>query len=332
MKELYPLKFNTIPKEKIWGGKKLTNLLNKDFDEDINIGESWEISGVKENISIVKNGFLANNSLQDIIEIYMGDIVGDRIYNQFGIEFPLLIKFIDATDVLSVQVHPDDQLAKKRHNAYGKTEMWYVLQSDQRAEIITGFKKEISKEKYLNALKNNNIKELLNIEISQPGDVFYIPAGRVHAIGAGNLLTEIQQTSDVTYRIYDWDRKDKNGKSRELHTDLAIDAINFKDCDNYKTKYKVTKNKPSTIIESDKFVTNMLSLSKSIHRDYHLLDSFVILICTEGKFNIAYENNQKISFEKGETLLIPAVLEKIDIETIENGKILEVYYPLDHSL
>src|SRR3972149_1007896 len=199
MSHLYPLKFKPIFKDKIWGGDKIKTLLNKDFSPLPNCGESWEISGVQDEISVVSNGFLIGNNLQELIEIYMGDLVGDQVYQKYGIEFPLLIKFIDAHDDLSIQVHPNDKLAMQRHNAYGKTEMWYIIDADRGAKLISGFNTEVTKDAYIKHLENNTLNLILNYEEVKAGDVFFMPAGRVHAIGKGILLTEIQQTSDITY-------------------------------------------------------------------------------------------------------------------------------------
>lgn len=224
---LYPLKFNPILKDKIWGGSKLKTVLNKDFSPLPNAGESWEISGVEGDVSVVSNGFLEGNNLEELIEIYMGDLVGDHVYENFGIEFPLLIKFIDANDVLSIQVHPDDVLSKERHNAFGKTEMWYVIEADKGSELIVGFNQKVDKDTYIKKLEEGRLEEILNNEPVAKGSCFFIPAGRVHAIGKGILLAEIQQTSDVTYRIYDFNRTDDKGTPRELHTELAVDAIDY---------------------------------------------------------------------------------------------------------
>ena len=221
---LYPLKFHPILKKKIWGGERLAY---KSKEHDESIGESWEISAVEDNISVVSNGILADNDLQELIEVYMGDLVGDHIYEKFGVEFPLLIKYIDANDDLSIQVHPDDETAKERHNAYGKTEMWYIVDADKDASLVLGFNHEIDKATYLQALHQNKLMDLLNVQKVKKGESFFIPAGLVHAIGKGCLIAEIQQTSDITYRIYDYNRKDANGNTRELHTDLATDVIDY---------------------------------------------------------------------------------------------------------
>jgi len=327
MNQLYPLRFKSIFKEKIWGGQNLKSDLNKKIPSGKKIGESWEISGVDENISMVDNGFLADNELNELIEVYMGDLVGDRIYDQFGNEFPLLIKFIDANDVLSIQVHPDDELAQKRHNSSGKTEMWYIISAENDAELISGFNHEMDKEHYLNHLRNNELPQILNYEKVKPGDVFFIPAGRVHAIGSGIVLAEIQQTSDITYRIFDWNRKDGLGNERELHTEQALDAIDFNSYDNYKTDYTSEKNTSSEIIKNQYFQTNILDFDENIEKNYNQLDSFVIYMCLEGEFEINYYESETIKIKKGETVLIPAVIEHLILIPVVQSKLLEVFIP-----
>ena len=325
MEGLYPLKFHPIYKDKVWGGDKIKTILNKDFGKLPNCGESWEISAVEGNISVVSNGYLAGNDLQELAEIYMGDLMGEKIYERFGIEFPLLIKFIDANDDLSIQVHPDNGLSKKRHNAYGKTEMWYVLQSEKGAKLNSGFNQEVDQEKYLKFLDEKKLTEILNFEEVAPGDVFFIPAGRVHAIGSGILLTEIQQTSDVTYRIYDYERKDDKGNTRELHTDLALGAIDFSLHEKYKTDYKETLNESSEIVSCDYFTTNVMIFDQPLQKDYNELDSFVIYICLDGSYEIETENGSETA-QKGETVLIPASLENVKLSPkTASVKLLEVY-------
>ncbi|HER08916.1 MAG TPA: mannose-6-phosphate isomerase, partial [Bacteroides sp.] len=203
-RKLYPLKFKPILKDKIWGGSRLREVLGKEASD--RAGESWEISGVSGDISVVENGFLAGNDLTELVEVYMGDLVGEHIYEQFGLEFPLLIKFIDANDFLSIQVHPGDELARERHNSFGKTEMWYIVEAEADGQLIAGFNREMDRDTYLEHLQRGTLKEIVNFERVKKGDIYYMPSGRIHAIGAGVLLAEIQQTSDVTYRIYDWDR------------------------------------------------------------------------------------------------------------------------------
>ncbi|MBI9056467.1 class I mannose-6-phosphate isomerase [Labilibaculum sp. DW002] len=321
---LYPLKFKTILKDKIWGGDKLKTVLNKDFSPLPNAGESWEISGVEGDVSVVSNGFLAGNNLEELIEIYMGDLVGDKVYEKFGVEFPLLIKFIDANDVLSIQVHPDDEMSKERHNAYGKTEMWYVIEADKGSELIVGFNQEITKEQYLGKLKEGKLEDILNSTPVKEGSCFFIPAGRVHAIGKGILLAEIQQTSDVTYRMYDFNRTDDAGNPRELHTELAVDAIDYSFEKKYETTYKTEVNKTEELVRCQYFTTNILEFDKAIEKDYYDLDSFVIYMCLEGDLDLAYDE-ETISVAKGESILIPATIKNVKLSPKSKAKILEVF-------
>ncbi|WP_321299704.1 type I phosphomannose isomerase catalytic subunit [Marinifilum fragile] len=322
---LYPLKFQPILKDKIWGGNKLKTVLNKDFAPLPNAGESWEISGVEGDISVVSNGNLAGNNLEELIEIYMGDLVGDKVYDQFGMEFPLLIKFIDANDVLSIQVHPDDELSKERHNAFGKTEMWYVIEADKGSELIVGFNQEVDKAKYVAKLEEGKLEEILNNEPVKKGSCFFIPAGRVHAIGKGILLAEIQQTSDVTYRMYDWNRTDDQGNPRELHTELAVDAIDYSFEKKYRTDYETEINKTTELVRCPYFTTNTLEFDKQIEKDYSQLDSFVIYMCLDGNFTIESEDGITTEVTKGETVLIPAALENVILFPKGKTEILEVY-------
>jgi mannose-6-phosphate isomerase len=324
MNSLYPIKFEPIIKDLIWGGKKLNAVLNKKNATDKS-GESWEISGVEGNISVVSNGFLAGNDLKEIIEVYMGDLVGEKIFQRFGSDFPLLIKFIDACNDLSIQVHPNDEVAMKRHNSFGKTEMWYVMQADDGSELIAGFKKKVDKETYVQNLENKTLSNILNNEQVKPGDVFFMPAGRIHAIGRGILLAEIQQTSNITYRVYDYDRRDKNGNSRELHTELAIDVIDYNVYPDYKTSYSPISNKPVNLADCNYFTTNLLELNDRIERDMIKLDSFIIYMCIEGNVEISYGNNKTENISKGETVLMPAEISQYYLNPLPSAKLLEIY-------
>jgi mannose-6-phosphate isomerase len=326
MNNLYPLKFTPIFKDRIWGGHKLNQLLNKDCREMPLCGESWEISDVKDDISVVSNGFLKGNNLEELIEVYMGDLVGEKVYEKFGTEFPLLVKFIDANDDLSIQVHPNDELAMERHDSFGKNEMWYVIHADPGAKMISGFNRKIDKEKYLRYFKNGQIQEILNYLEVKAGDVLFIPAGRVHAIGKGIVLAEIQQSSDITYRIYDYNRVDDQGKSRELHTDLAVDAIDYRFEKSSKTDYEAITDKSVKLVDCQYFTTNILSLSTSVERDFAHLDTFVIYCCLDGKCTIGWED-QSVHVEKGETILVPALINNFTLSAIKgsSAKLLEVY-------
>ena len=325
MKNLYPLKFSPIFQEKIWGGQKLKTDLGKSCGHLPYCGESWELSGVQGNISVVSNGYLAGNNIEELIEVYMGDLVGDKVYEKFSVEFPLLIKFIDANNDLSIQVHPNDELAKKRHQAFGKTEMWYVLQAEKGSKLNSGFNQKIEKEAYLEKLKDKKLTDILNYIEPQVGDVYFIPAGRVHAIGKGILLAEIQQTSDITYRIYDYNRKDTNGKERDLHTELALDAIDFTYHENCKTDYQVKRNESSEVVNCNYFTTNILEFDAPIAKDIYGLDSFVIYICVEGEYEIASPGTTE-KVIKGETILVPASVSQFQLKPLtQKVKLLEVY-------
>ena len=325
MSGLYPIKFKPIYLDKTWGGNRIKTLLNKDFGDLPNCGESWEISGVEGNISVVENGFLTGNNLQELIEIYMGDLVGDKIYKKFGEEFPLLLKFIDAQQDLSIQVHPNDETAKKNHNAYGKTEMWYVLDAEDDALINCGFNQELTKEKYIESVENGSLTGLLNYDKAIKGDVYFIPAGRIHTLGKGSLVAEIQQTSDVTYRIFDYNRKDDKGNLRELHTELALESLDFSFLNDYKTKYSAVENESSEMISCNYFTTNILEFNTSIEKDYSQLDSFIIYMNLEGEFEVEFDG-ESVSVKKGETVLVPASLETFQLKPLtKEVKTLEVY-------
>jgi len=322
--KLVPLKFNPVYSYRIWAGEKLKTVLQKDYDQE-KIGESWEVSDIDENETLISGGELKGYSLTRLIKEFKGDFVGNSVYEKFGNNFPLLIKFIDAKTPLSIQVHPSDSLAKERHNSFGKNEMWYVMEAEEDAELIIGFNQTVSKETYVNHLENARLNELLNVEKVQAGDVFYIPTGRVHAIGAGVLLAEIQQTSNITYRIYDYDRIDsKTGEKRELHTEMAIDAIDFEFHSNYKTNYETLINSSNILVHSPYFKTNIIIISGVIEKNYSKLDSFVIYMCVEGVFEIVI-NSLSYNLKKGETILFPAIIDLLQIKS-NKGKLLEIYY------
>jgi mannose-6-phosphate isomerase len=289
-----------------------------------NNGESWELSGVANNISEVANGNLEGKNLTQLIETYKGKLVGEKVVARFGNKFPLLFKFIDASEDLSVQLHPNDQLAQERHNSFGKTEMWYIMHAEKDARLIIGFKDSIDKATYLKKLSENKLTEILHVETVSEGDSFFIEPGTVHAIGAGIVLAEIQQTSDITYRIYDWDRPDIDGQLRALHTDQAIAAINYDNTD-ARLHYKDTFDQVVRLCSTPFFETNKLYLQKQLARDYSALDSFVVYMCIDGAAVIASKNSSE-AIKKGETLLIPAIEGNIVINT-SGVTILEIYIP-----
>ncbi len=324
MNALYPLKFKPIFKDKIWGGQKIRTDLGMDFGNLPNCGEVWVISGYNNNVSVVENGYLAGNELNELVEVYMGDLVGDKIFDRFGEEFPLLIKFLNADDWLSIQVHPDDKLAGIRKIGYGKTEMWYVLAADENAQLISGFNQEIDKESYLDHLNSKSLKEILNFEKVEKGDAFFLPAGRVHALGPGSLIAEIQQTSDNTFRIYDWDRIDEEGMERELHIDAAMEAIDFKKYPEYKTRYRHNKNQTNNIIDCPQFTTNIIEFDHSVKKDYTILDSFVIYMGIEGTSTMKWDGGE-LAIKPGDAVVKPAMVHSLELIPQADSKLLEVY-------
>ncbi|MFO8055319.1 MAG: type I phosphomannose isomerase catalytic subunit [Bacteroidales bacterium] len=327
MNILYPFKFKPVYQKKLWGGSKIRQQLNHREAPAMQCGEAWVLSGVPGNESLVINGELKGNNLNELVEIFMGELVGDKLFTEYGEIFPVLIKFIDANSWLSIQVHPDDKLAEKRHGSFGKTEMWYILQAEEGSQLISGFNRKVERQEYLKSVEEGRLKDLLNFEQVKQGDVFYIPAGRVHALGPGILLTEIQQTSDITYRIYDWDRLDASGLPRELHTEQAIEAIDFSVKENYKTSYTIKKNASSNLVSSEKFSANLVLLDQGMKKDYSELDSFVAYVCIEGNMQIIAGNKTPLTLSKGETLLIPNAINHIEIYPQATVKFLEVFVP-----
>ena len=324
MKINYPIKFEPILKDKIWGGEKLKTLFNKKSTRN-DIGESWEISDVNSNVSVVSNGDLKGTSLKTLLNTYGADLVGEKVYNAFGNDFPLLIKFIDAKEALSIQVHPNDELAKARHNSFGKTEMWYVMQAEDEGNLIVGFNKNSSKEEYVKHLEDKSLLDILNVEKVKKGDVYFIPTGRIHAIGAGVLLAEIQQTSDITYRVYDWDRVDNEGNSRALHTEMALDANDYSAQEEYATSYKKEVNKATQIVDCKYFTTNLIVVDGEVSRNNGKIDSFKIYMCVDGEVIIKYNDLKEVKSLKGETVLMPATFKDYQFVSSEKSELLEVF-------
>ncbi|PQJ23069.1 type I phosphomannose isomerase catalytic subunit [Tenacibaculum sp. SG-28] len=316
-------KFTPILQEKIWGGTKLATLLGKKSNNP-KIGESWEISDVDGFSSVVCNGRYIGWTLKELLKKHKEHLVGVTVYEKFKDTFPLLIKFIDANQDLSIQLHPDDSIAKSRHNSFGKAEMWYIMQAEENSKLIVGFANDSSKEEYLKHLKNNTLTAILNQDIVQEGDVYFIPSGRVHAICKGVLIAEIQQTSDITYRIYDWGRKDSTGKPRELHTEQAFDAIDFTSEENYKSAYETKMNAVSPVISSSYFTTNIICVKGKVLLEKPTLDSFKIYMCVSGKVTFMHGDEEE-TLQQGETLLVPYICKNYAIKASETSKILEVY-------
>lgn len=325
MTNIYPIRFEPQLKSRVWGGDSLCRKFGKK-ECDTTIGESWEICGLQGDLSVISNGFLEGNDISEIIEVYMGDLLGENIYEKFGIEFPLLIKLLDARDMLSVQVHPDDVIARKRHTAYGKSELWYILEAKPGSVIYSGFNREITSGEYLEALEKKELPSLMNRITPAPGDVFYLPAGTIHCIGGGVIVAEIQQASDITYRIYDWDRKGLDGESRELHTDLAIEALNFKQYREPVTHHPIAPVIPEVIADTPHFHISLTGAEGTATRDYSLNDSFKVIICTAGSFIIECDNNSE-KLVLGDTILIPATIHSITVIGEKGSAFLEVYIP-----
>lgn len=317
-----PLKFNALLKSTLWGGDKIIPFKNLDIQQE-NVGESWEISGVKDNETIVADGPYAGKKLNELVEELKGKLVGEDNYQRFGNEFPLLIKFIDARQDLSIQVHPTDEIAKMQGKERGKTEMWYLMDSDKDATLLCGLKKKITPEEYAQMVENDTIVDAIDRYEVKEGDCFFLPAGRIHAIGTGCFLAEIQQTSDVTYRIYDFKRKDKNGNYRQLHTKEAAECINYNVESNYRTEYTPVKNQGVSLVQCPYFNTAVYDLDEPMTIDYSELDSFVILIGVKGNSTITDNEGNTFTLQAGESVLVPATTETLKVD----GKIkfLETY-------
>ncbi len=317
-----PLKFKALLKQTIWGGDKIIPFkhLNEKLD---NVGESWEISGVPGNETVVADGEFAGEKLNVLVAQLKDKLVGKANYERFGDEFPLLIKFIDARQDLSIQVHPTDEIAKKQGKERGKTEMWYIMDSDKGAKLYSGLKKQITPEQYKAMVEDDTITDALARYEVKEGDCFFLPAGRIHAIGTGCFLAEIQQTSDVTYRIYDYKRKDKEGHYRQLHTKEAAECINYHVEKNYRTEYVATKNQGVTLVGCPYFTTAVYDLTEPMTLDYSELDSFVILIGMKGEATITDNEGNTVSLSAGESIIVPATTQTLKVEgTI---KFLETY-------
>ena len=321
---LYPLTFKPILKEIIWGGTDILPYKGMSADTK-KIGESWELSHVDDNFSVVANGYLAGKTIDELIKEYGARLLGEKVARQSGNNFPLLIKFIDARGDLSIQVHPDDQLAKVRHNSLGKTEMWYVVNATPDAILYSGFSQQIDADEYVSRVEDNSIMEVLKKYNVKKGDVFFLPAGRVHAIGSGCFIAEIQQTSNITYRIFDYNRKDADGNERELHTGLAKDAIDYTLYQDYRTMYVPVDNDATALVKCSYFTTNLLTINDKITRNLSSNDSFVVYICMEGRSVLKDNKGNILQIQQGQTILIPADTESISIEPEHSSRLLETY-------
>lgn len=305
------IKFRPILKQVLWGGNKIIPFKQLDAEME-QVGESWEVSGVKDNESIVANGQYEGMKLNDLVALLKGDLVGKENYERFGNEFPLLIKFIDASKQLSIQVHPNDEQAKAKGLKRGKTEMWYVMESAPDATLLSGLKRAITPEEYKAMVENDTITDALCEYRVGEGDVFYLPAGRIHSIGAGTFLAEIQETSDVTYRIYDFKRKDKDGNYRQLHTEAAAECIDYSVENDYRTKYEPRKNEGVELAQCPHFTTSVYDLDEPMLLDYSELDSFVVLIALSGECTLS-TGDAETQLRAGETVLLPATTQTLNV-------------------
>lgn len=315
--KLYPLKFIPAFKERIWGG------------------EAWMLSGLEAEDSLIANGFLEGNTLSEILEVYMGDLVGENVYKHYGCLFPLLFKWIEAEKDLSVQVHPNDKMALETEECLGKSEMWFVRKARQDSKIICDFKEGVSKEAYLKAFSEHRIERVLQSYQAKEGDVFFIPSGTVHALGSGLLVAEIQQSSDITYRIHDWDRKDEDGKERTLHTEKALEALRFSDKNSIDkdgrcaglVHYHPQANQTQTLVECEHFCVNHLCLNQGLEKDFMDLDSFVVYMCIAGQAVIKTDQ-QIVEIGAREVVLLPACIGKASVFPDSSGcELLETYIP-----
>ena len=318
-------KLQPILKSLIWGGEKIAPYKGISTDQR-NIGESWELSGVKDNESVVAEGPEAGTTLPGLIARHGAALLGKENYERFGEEFPLLIKFIDARQDLSIQVHPNDELAWERHKSKGKTEMWYVIDNaGGKAHLRSGLSKKITPDEYAAMIADNTICDALADYAVQPGDVFFLPAGRIHSIGAGCFIAEIQQTSNVTYRIYDFNRKDKNGNTRELHTELSKDAIDYSVEEDYRTHYTPKQNESVELVTCPYFTTSVYDLTENMTIDYSELDSFVIYICMEGSCTVTEGDGNSLELQAGESIIFPATTKEVKVTVEGHAKFLDTY-------
>ena len=326
--QLYPLLFRPNLHARVWGGTRLRPLKGLEPNEDP-IGESWEVSAVKGKASVVHGGPLDGEALDALTERFGASMLGQRVAEMYGTEFPLLVKFIDAASDLSIQVHPNDELARERHNSLGKTEMWYVLDAEEDAKILCGFFQHITPYEYAKRVEDGSIAEVLRHHRAHKGDVFFLPAGRVHAIGGGTLIAEVQQSSDVTYRIFDYGRLGLDGKPRELHTELASDAIDYNTESSYRTLYEPHINKPVYLADSPYFTVKILETNRSFHRKLFKYDSFVIYVCLQGSCNIEMRCKcpvEWVHLQQGNSCLVPAAVADYNVVPCgDSVRLMEVY-------
>lgn len=338
MNKLYPIKLIPEPRERVWGGNYLVKTLKKDFlqddrkEEKINweekkIGESWEIWNLYGGSSTILNGFLAENNIDDISETYMGDFMGDDIYQYYKGMFPIMVKILDINDKLSVQVHPNDQTAFDMEDSYGKAEFWYIMEAKPNSAIYMGFNKEVTPQELYDRIQNGTVEEILNKIIPKKGDCFYIQPGCVHSAGGGVIIAEITESSDITYRIYDWGREHDPKTARKMHLQEAIDIIDYKKYDDEKYHFKnITSS--TAIVNTKYFIIKSILLSESLKKNHSTANSFTVYICIEGEAEIATANHIKETIGKGDTIIIPAGMDDYTLSPSRpNTLLIEVYMP-----
>lgn len=325
MMKLYPLKFKPMLMQKVWGGERLRQYYRHDTPLMSNVGETWDVVAMDdERDSEVINGFLEQNTLSELIEVYMGDLVGEAVYEKYGNYFPLMVKLIDATDRLSVQVHPNDELAHEKGEPAGKTEMWYVMKAEPGAQLMMGFRRQVSADELHDMCHDGSVEDVLQSYDVKAGDVFFIPAGMVHAIGKGCLMLEIQQASDITYRMYDYMRKDINGQYRQLHIHESLESIDYGSWQGRKVGYEARANEPVTLVECDKFTVNLIELDKPKEYDIAAVDSFILLTCAEGHVTLQFDGDY-LTIADGETVMIPAEMNSLVLVPTVKSRLIETY-------
>ncbi len=315
-------KFKPIFKQTLWGGERIASFKQMS-DADKQIGESWELSGIDGSVSVVSEGSHQGETLLQLLAEQKGQLVGHSVYARYGNEFPLLFKFIDACKDLSIQVHPDDEMAQRYHQKHGKSEMWYVVKTDPGAHLYAGFSHTITPEEYVRRVKEDSITEVLNDCQIQAGDVFYLPAGRIHSLGSGSFVAEIQQASDVTYRVYDFKRKDADGNYRDLHTELAQEALDYEAISDCRTAYEPCKDHPVLLVRTPYFMVTLYDLTQARTCDYRAVDSFVVLMALEGKCRLQTDSGETMEMRAGETVLLPASMHSLQITPCGTVKFLE---------
>ena len=328
----YPLLFKPNLHRLVWGGGRLLKYKGLEGSDE-SIGESWEISAIPSSVSIIANGEWQGQDLNSILDKYPDAILGKKVNEKYKGKLPLLVKLIDAKQDLSIQVHPNDEYAQHKHGKSGKSELWYVINADEGSQLYTGLKHTVSKEELKRRVEDGTIIEVLAAHKVKAGDVFYIPSGRIHSICGGILLAEVQQSSDITYRLFDYNRKGLDGKPRELHIDMGLDAIDYKVEDNYRTLYKDCNNKAVQVVKTPYFSIRVMELTKSFHRNLLKYDSFVISLCIEGDCMIHVRSTgEDYILREGNSTLIPAIIADYDVKPLHGKcRVLDTYIDNDDT-